>query len=86
MGNDDTGIDEERDDSDEQYEKMRDDAGDILEDGIKETIKRCKKTIYYRNSNTKLAEHLIEAIMFELKTEIKVIGEFRITDKKMEVE
>lgn len=59
-------------DPDEAYERMRDDAGDRLEDmlkGVHEALVR-GENLYYKNSNLKFMEHAIETLKRLTNTEL----------------
>jgi len=57
-------------DEDAEYERYRDDAGDSLHEALKELIKKFDETKgYYHNSKSKLLQHMIADLTFELEQE-----------------
>ena len=57
-------------DEDAEYEKYRDDAGDMLEEELDALLKKFNdKEGYYHNSIEKLIQHCIVHLEFKLKLE-----------------
>ena len=66
---------EEEAQADNLYERQRDNDSEVLEESVKELIKKLNKLFYYKNRKEGLARDLINTILDELKLKIESVDD-----------